>query len=129
MKAPKLVTFSGDEVDAPPPPPGGTYRLLVRRALYDSGSLVEGSASFAPLVAEPALFVNSATLSEIGAEKGSEVRVITAAASIELPVSIDDSLPKNVAALTANLVSPGAFGSNALIDSSLATIDVSLEPA
>ena len=126
--SPPLFSFEG-RVDfaSPVPPSDGAYRLVIRRALYDRGSLVEANPSFAPFVAAPTAFVHRATLENVGAEEGGDLRLVSPSGAVVLPVGVDDSLPRQVVAVTANLGEPGEAGVMALVDSSRAAVDVTLE--
>ncbi len=129
-KTPPPVTFS-----PPDRPPSadvageGAYRLVVRRTLYDRGTLVVESPSLAPLVPEPAVFVHPAALDEVGAAPGAVLTVRSARDSLRLPVQLDASLPRRVAVVVANLVGPEEHGASALVDSSTVATDVWLEKA
>jgi NADH-quinone oxidoreductase subunit G len=125
-----LVTY------APPDAPAhagevakGAYRLVVRRTLYDRGTFVVESPSLEPLIAEPAVFVHSTALDEIGAAPGDVITVRSSQDSLRLAVRVDDSLPRNVALVVADLVGPDEHGASALVDSSRVATDVWLETA
>jgi NADH-quinone oxidoreductase subunit G len=129
---PPLVTFPSSDAEAPlppPPPPRGALRLLIKRALFDRGTLSEASPSFTRLVAKPALFVNPATLASVGVEVGSEVRVRSAAGMIVIPIDVDRSLSPHIGAITANLTAPGDPLANALVDARLEMTDITVERA
>ncbi|HXZ82545.1 MAG TPA: NADH-quinone oxidoreductase subunit NuoG [Acidimicrobiales bacterium] len=126
----RLMSFSsGDGLPAAGELANGAYRLVVRRTLYDRGTLVAESPSLAPLTAKPAVFVHRLALEAIGAVPGAMLTVRSAQDSVRLPVEVDDSLPRNVALLVANLVGPDEHGASALVDSSEAATDVWLEMA
>jgi NADH-quinone oxidoreductase subunit G len=128
--SPRLVVFSGA---AEPPPRGepatGAYRLIVRRTLYDGGTLVAGSPSLVGLVPEPAVFVSPPALEAIGVTVGERLTVRSARGSLRLPVRLDDSLAPDVALIVGNLVGPGGHGASTLVDSSSRATDVWLEKA
>ena len=123
-----LVTFSPPDGAAPADEPAaGAYRLVVRRTLYERGTLVAESPSLAQLVPEPAVFVHPAALKELRVAPGSTVTVRSARDSLQLPIALDDSLPRGVALLVANLVPSEGRGASALVDASRPATDVWLE--
>jgi NADH-quinone oxidoreductase subunit G len=127
---PRLVAFSG--AAAPPlggEPGAGAYRLVVRRTLYDGGTLVAESPSLASLSPGPAVFVPRSALDEIGVNVGDQLTVRSRRGSLRLPVRLDESLPRHVALIVANLAGPGGRGASALVDSSSRATDVWLEKA
>jgi anaerobic selenocysteine-containing dehydrogenase len=101
----------------------------VRRTLYDRGTLVVESPSLAPLVREPAVFVNPDVLKRLGVDPGAMVTVRAARDSLVLPVRVDASLGRRVVSVVANLAGPGERGANALVDGSVPATDVWLEKA
>jgi anaerobic selenocysteine-containing dehydrogenase len=101
----------------------------VRRTLFDRGTLVAESPSLAPLIREPAVFVNPAALRRLGVKPGAMVTVRSARDSLVLPVEVDESLPRGAVCVVANLAAPGAHGASALVDGSLPATDVWLEKA
>jgi NADH-quinone oxidoreductase subunit G len=124
-----LVTFSSPEAPASEEPAKGAYRLVVRRTLYDRGTLVNESPSLAPLAARPAVYVHPSVVDAIGVVAGALVTVRAARGALQLPVAIDDSLPPNVVLIVANLVGCDEHGANALVDASRVATDVWLEKA
>jgi NADH-quinone oxidoreductase subunit G len=127
---PPLVTFSPpDRPETSDGPAEGAYRLVVRRTLYERGTLVVESPSLAPLVPEPAVFVHPAALRELGVATGSLVTVRSARDSLQLPVETDGSLPAGVALLVANLAGSEGRGASALVDAARPATDVWLEKA
>jgi anaerobic selenocysteine-containing dehydrogenase len=126
---PRPVVFEPGAVAPAVAPAKGAYRLVVRRTLYDRGTLVAESPSLAPLVREPAVFVNPAALRRLGVKPGAMVTVRSARDSLVLPVEVDGSLPRGAVCVVANLAAPGAHGASALVDGSLPATDVWLEKA
>ncbi|MGB9111773.1 MAG: hypothetical protein WCF24_03495, partial [Acidimicrobiales bacterium] len=128
--APSLVTFRSRDVAAPmppAPPPDGSLRLLIKRALFDRGTLSEASPSFTRLVGPPVLAVHPDTLAEIGVESGSEVLVRSEAGVITVPIAHDSSLSRHIGAITANLEVPGEPLERSLVDARLETNDIRVE--
>ncbi len=126
---PRPVTFEPGAVVPAVGPAKGAYRLVVRRTLYDRGTFVVESPSLAPLVREPAVFVNPDVLKRLGVDPGAMVTVRAARDSLVLPVRVDVSLGRRVVSVVANLAGPGERGANALVDGSVPATDVWLEKA
>ncbi|MGA9078202.1 MAG: molybdopterin dinucleotide binding domain-containing protein, partial [Acidimicrobiales bacterium] len=126
---PRPLIFEPGAVAPAVAPAKGAYRLVVRRTLYDRGTLVAESPSLAPLVPEPAVFVSPAVLRRLGVKPGAMVTVRSARDSLVMPVRVDGSLPRGAVFVVANLAGPGAHGASALVDGSLPATDVWLEKA
>jgi NADH-quinone oxidoreductase subunit G len=129
---PATVVFPDGNVDgasAPPRPRNGALRLLIRRALFDRGSLSEASPSFTRLVPQPVFSVHPDVLARLGVEKGSAVRVVSQAGPIVATIGADPALASDVGALTANVQAPGEPFATALVDATLAAVDVTVETA
>jgi hypothetical protein len=73
--------------------------------------------------------VPRSALDEIGVNVGDQLTVRSRRGSLRLPVRLDESLPRHVALIVANLAGPGGRGASALVDSSSRATDVWLEKA
>ena len=100
-----------------------SFRLVLRRALYDHGTLVQASPSLGRLAGEAVLTANPHVLEQLGVRPGDQVRCKSARAAIEVPIEADASLSRSVVVLTANLKD----GANALVDTGSPVTDVRLE--
>ena len=129
--------FEEPAVDRPPvlsaPPPLGlpapprldaySQRLVVRRRLYEGGTLVSKSPSLAPLEPRAELSAHPAELARLGLGDGDRARVRSARGELVVPVAADEHLERGVVVLSA-----GSGGSaSELIDASAAVNDVRLE--
>ena len=77
-RRPVVVRFDPDAWAVAVPSAGlreGSLRLVVRRGLYDLGTLVQSAESLAPLASSQELRVAPQALKELGIEPGDEVRV------------------------------------------------------
>ncbi len=125
-----LVAFPSGDAAAPhppAPPPNHALRLLVKRSLFDRGTLSEASPSFTRLVPAPAFHVHPDILKAIGVEAGAEILVRSEAGLITASIAVDPSLSLYVGAITANLGAPGEPFALALIDGNLGATDVTVE--
>ena len=127
---PPLVAFPSGDVAAPnppTPPPNHALRLLIKRALFDRGTLSEASPSFTRLVPAPAFQVHPDILKAIGVDEGAEILVRSEAGPIAASIAADPSLSQHIGAITANLAAPGEPFERALIDGNLEATDVTVE--
>ena len=104
-----------------------TFRLSVRRTLYDQGTLIQSSSSLAPLSAPFGLRVHPQELARLGVSDGEELVVRTARRALRVNVIADADLVRQVVVLGAQseaIGSPGAFD---LMDAQDLVVDVRLE--
>jgi NADH-quinone oxidoreductase subunit G len=101
-----------------------SLRLVVGRALYDEGTLVQQSPSLAPLAGPLRLRVNHYDLDRLGVTTGGQVRLTSQRATTVVEVEADDGVPRGSAFLPFNIGRPGAAD---LIDSAQPVTDVRLE--
>ena len=104
-----------------------SWRLVVRRRLYDHGTLVQSAESLAALAPSQELRLAPQALQELGVEPGDEVRVRSGRGEIVVPAMGDAAVPRGVALLQFN-ASPGyETSASALLDSSAPVVDVDVE--
>ncbi len=103
---------------------GDELRLVVRRTLWDGGTLVQSSASLAGLHPQPHANVHPDDLSRLGIPDGATIRVVSARGDLTLPARADPGLAPGAVAVTFNL--PGASASD-LIDAASPVTTVRLE--
>jgi len=90
-----------------------SHRLVVRRALYDAGTLVAASPSLAPLAGPQRLSVHPAALATLGLGDGSEVRVRSGRGDVVVVAEADPTLERGVVVLTSHLAAEPAPGAGA----------------
>jgi NADH-quinone oxidoreductase subunit G len=83
-------------------------RLVVGRRLYDNGRMVSEAPALARLRKPFPLRISPHDAAALGVESGAEVRVTSGAASRELTVAIDDSVPAGIAQLEFSADGTGA---------------------
>ena len=110
-----------------PPVEEHTWRLVVRRGLYDHGTLVQSAASLALLARAPQLRLAPQAMRELHVEPGDEVRVRAARGELVVVVAGDAGVPSGVALLQFNSAPAGEMSASALLDSSVPAVEVGLE--
>ncbi len=127
---PALVRFDARAWDnqAPTSPVGrsGT-RLVVRRRLYDHGTLVQSSPSLASLARPQEIRLAPQDLELLGLEDGDSVRVRSSRGELVVAVAADVAVPAGVALLEFNAAPIDQTSASALIDSSAPLVEVHLE--
>ena len=105
-----------DQLAAPdvqvPPVDAYAVRLYVSRRLYDRGVAMQGSPSLATLVASSVLALNHVDLDRLGVVEGELVHVRGDHTDVQLPVVLDDAVPRGVGELAFGTLC--ADGTNAL---------------
>ena len=127
---PGLVRFDPAAwTDSVPPRSGdgGAWRLVVRRRLYDHGTMVQSTASLAPLAGSQELRLGPDAMSQLGIEPGDEVRVRTPRGELVVTAAADTGVPGGVALLQFNAAPVQETSASALIDVSVAVVEVDLE--
>jgi len=119
-----------EELPIPPRLDAYSLRLVLRRSLYDAGTLVSCSPSLAPLAATPAAAVHPQELARLGVASGERLRVRSERATCEVIAVADASIARHVVALGFNPA--GVFDDTgvdgaALVDTSALATDVYLE--
>ncbi len=104
-----------------------TYRLSVRRTLFDMGTLVQSSSSLAPLRAPFGLRVHPQELARLGVSDGAELVIRTSRLAHRVNVIADADLARQVVVLGALAEEAGSFGAFDLIDAQQLVVDVRLE--
>ncbi|HUY07786.1 MAG TPA: NADH-quinone oxidoreductase subunit NuoG [Acidimicrobiales bacterium] len=110
-----------------PKPDSYSYRLSVRRTLYDRGTLVQSSSSLAPHHAPFGLRVHPLELARLGVSDGEELMIRSPRLAHRVNVISDASLGRQVVVLGARNEDSGAFGAFDLIDARELVVDVRLE--
>jgi NADH-quinone oxidoreductase subunit G len=103
-----------------------SYRLVVRRNLYDLGTAVQQSPSLRSLVASPTLSVHPLELAQLGLASGDRLRLRAGAREMVVAAVADDHIARRVVALVAHVVADGTDALDLLDATTLAT-DVRLE--
>ncbi len=123
---PALLRLSGlEDLGAAVPPASGDagFRLVVRRSLYDGGTLVKASAALAALSPDALLAVAPAALERLGLAPGARARVRSAHGEAIVELTADPGLHPGVVALGAHLI-PDA---SALVEVDRPVTDVVVE--
>jgi NADH-quinone oxidoreductase subunit G len=128
-RPPGLLRFDAAAWTAPPPPPPGegSFRLVVRRGLYDQGTLVQSARSLAPLAPAQQLCLAGEALDKLGAAPGEQVRVSSPQGELVLCASADDRVPSGVALVQFNAAPIYEASASALIGRSSGGVEVRLE--
>ncbi len=126
---PGLLQLSGLEAaglaaSAPPRRDAYSFRLVLRRSLYDRGTLVQAAPSLAGLAPEPVLTVHPSALDKLGVPAGGRLRMRAPRGDLELVVAADASIAPGVVVLSTNLLPEGPA---ALVDTAQPVTDVRLE--
>ena len=90
-----------------------SYRLVLRRALYDAGTLVAASPSLAALAAPQRVAAHPGELARLGVADGGPVRVRSARGEVVALAAGDPALERGVVVLTSHLAAepvPGFGG-------------------
>jgi NADH-quinone oxidoreductase subunit G len=104
-----------------------SHRLVLRRALYDEGTLVQTSAAMAGLASEPLLAIHPAELAKLGRSSGEKVRVRSARGDVVMTVTADDSVDRHVVAARFTQSVGSDADAAALVDGAELATDVRLE--
>jgi NADH-quinone oxidoreductase subunit G len=128
-RSPAMLRFDAGAWTAHELPPAGdgSWRLVVRRSLYDHGTLVQSALSLAPLARPQQLLVAAEVLETLGAVPGDRVRVSSARGELVLPVGADARVPSGVALVEFNAAPIYETSASALIDCSAPVVEVRLE--
>jgi NADH-quinone oxidoreductase subunit G len=129
-RAPGVLAFDADAWDVASqtvPIGAGTWRLVVRRGLYDHGTLVQSAASLAPLARPQQLLLAADEIAKLGAAPGDQVRVSSPRGEIEMVVTADAGVPSGVALLQFNAAPIYEKSASALIDYRAPVTEVRVE--
>jgi NADH-quinone oxidoreductase subunit G len=113
--------------EPPPPVDGRSWRLVVRRGLYDQGTLVRSAGSLAPLAPSQELRLAPQAMKQLGVEPGDEVRVRSGRGELVAVAVGDAGVPTGAALLQFNAAPTPETSASALLDSSLPVVDVEVE--
>ena len=89
--------------------------------------MVQSSASLAPLAGSQELRLGPDAMSRLGVEPGDEVRVRTPRGELVVAAVADAGVPGGVALLQFNAAPVHETSASALIDASVAVVEVDLE--
>jgi len=129
-RRPGLVRFApGDWTGSGslPPVDESPFRLVVRRGLYNHGTLVQSAGSLAPLAGSQELRLSPQEMSQLGVAPGDEVRVSTPRGELVVAAVGDGGVPSGVALLQFNAVPAHETGASALIDCSVRVVGLDVE--
>jgi NADH-quinone oxidoreductase subunit G len=104
-----------------------SHRLVLVRELYDEGTLIATSPSLHGLAGTPTLQVHPFELDKLGVESGGRVRIRSENGSVEITVTADEGIDRQVVAARFTQDAAGACDLAKLIDASLLATDVRLE--
>jgi predicted molibdopterin-dependent oxidoreductase YjgC len=104
-----------------------SWRLVVRRGLYDHGTLVQSAESLAPLAQSQELRLAPQAMEQLGVQPGDEVRVRSPRGELVVAAVGDAGVPSGVAFLQFNAAPLDETSASALVDSSVAGFEVDLE--
>jgi len=110
-----------------PPPDSYSLRLVATRRLYDDGVMLGACDALAALSPQAIVRVNSHDLDRIGVSTGDMVRLRSSRAAVELEVISDDGVVRGTAVVGFNLDAGDTAGAAALVDATVAVVDVRLE--
>jgi NADH-quinone oxidoreductase subunit G len=111
VEPPVALPTWGAGAPAPAAAPIDAYslRLVAARTLYGADRIVMASPSLARITDDVArLVVNSRDLATLGVEEGTAVRATSSRGTVDLPVAVDDSVPRGTAFIASNRSGPGA---------------------
>jgi predicted molibdopterin-dependent oxidoreductase YjgC len=101
-----------------------SLRLVVRRKLYDRGTLVQHSPSLAGLAERATLRLHPQDFDRLGIVPGDDVRLTSSRGHVTVAARPDPAVPRGVAVLDANKAGGRA---NVLIDANAPVTDVRVE--
>ncbi len=104
-----------------------SWRLVVRRQLYDHGTLVQSAESLAPLARPQELRVAPEAMAHLGVEPGDELRVRSARGEVVVRAVGDGGVPAGVALLQFNAAPVHETSASALVDWSVRAVEIEVE--
>ena len=105
----------------------GSWRLVVRRALYDHGTLVQSAPSLAPLGRPQQLRLAADEIDKLRVAPGDQVRVTSPRGELLLAVTADAGVPAGVAMIEFNAAPVYETSAASLIDHSAPVLEVQVE--
>ncbi|MGD1011762.1 MAG: NADH-quinone oxidoreductase subunit NuoG [Acidimicrobiales bacterium] len=129
-RIPALLRLEEGDWPAPLEPPSvgeNSWRLVVRRALYDHGTLVQSAGLLASLAQPQQIHLAPEDIGALGVEAGEVVRVRSCRGALEVSAVADADVPTGVALLRFNVVPVEQAGASELIDSGARVVEVSVE--
>jgi NADH-quinone oxidoreductase subunit G len=127
---PTMLRFEAGEWSSPAPlaaGANGARRLVVRRKLYDRGTLVQSARSLGPLAPPQRLRLAPAEVEKLGALPGDEVKVSSPSGKLVCPLAADPAVPCGVALLQFNAAPIYEPDASALIDHRAVAVEVKVE--
>jgi NADH-quinone oxidoreductase subunit G len=104
-----------------------SHRLVLRRALFDEGTLVQTSSSMAGLATEPVLAIHPGELAKLGLNSGDQIRIRSARGAVVMRVSADVGVDRHVVAARFTQDPSVAGDIASLLDASTQATDVRME--
>jgi anaerobic selenocysteine-containing dehydrogenase len=129
-RAPALLAFDAGAWGAAPATgttDDGSWRLVVRRALYDHGTLVQSAPSLAPLGRPQQLRLAADEIDKLRVAPGDQVRVTSPRGELMLAVTADAGVPAGVAMIEFNAAPVYETSAASLIDHSAPVLEVQVE--
>ncbi len=123
-QAPQFVWTDLGAPESAIPVDSYSYRLVIDRTMYDSGTQTAACQSLAPLAADGAVRLNPGDAGRLGVVDGVTVRISSKRASVEGPVIVDERISRGVAAIAHN--HPG-LDARSLVDREQTITDVRVE--
>ncbi|HDH04215.1 MAG TPA: NADH dehydrogenase (quinone) subunit G [Nitrospirae bacterium] len=88
---------------------GADFYLALEKPLFHSGTLSRRSPALMKICPEPTLKISSAAAEKLRLQEGDRVQVSTSVGSVEVAVSIDESIKDNKVLLSNNFEGKGVF--------------------
>ncbi|MGA2530017.1 MAG: NADH-quinone oxidoreductase subunit NuoG [Acidimicrobiales bacterium] len=129
-RRPAMVRFDADAWSSPvlvSPAGERASRLVVRRRLYDHGTLVQSARSLGPLAPPQQLHLAPAEIDKLGAAPGDKVKVSSPSGELTCVLAADAGVPNGVALLQFNAAPIYETSASALIANGAVTIEVRVE--
>jgi len=130
VPTPALLRFDPGAWPAPAPfAPADEHRcrLVIRRRLYDRGTLVQSAGSLAPLARSQELRLSPEVMGRLGVDTGDQVRVRSGRGEVVVPAVGDGGVPAGVALLQFNAARASETNASALVDWSVRAVEIEVE--
>jgi NADH-quinone oxidoreductase subunit G len=103
------------------------WRLVVRRALYDYGTLVQSAGLLASFACPQELHMAPGDVVRLGVETGEMVRARSPRGELEVRAVADEDVPPGVALLRFNSVPVDKAGASGLVDVEAQVVELTVE--
>jgi NADH-quinone oxidoreductase subunit G len=127
---PALLRFDAEAWSYPAPElesAPGAWRLVVRRGLYDQGTMVQSAPSLGALAPAQQLRLAPGDVEKLAIVAGDALRVSSPSGELVLAVAADPAVPSGVAMIQFNAAPVYEKSAAALIDHAAAVVEVNLE--